>query len=147
MLVPINGNQEIRYFSDEEINEAREKVPSFTSEKYIADNDAVRMCVEWLDGQKLTRASNSVACEDYVSLWAYKTIRRVDMEIAAYMHPRIYGIYPYYNVSKRRIKPSRVRLEGIRSAYKDKEQVINDPDICDIKYVSDEPYYPAISFM
>lgn len=83
-------------------------------------DDCIRIAYAWLDAQK-TRAAPftngpHVALKHLIEKWGGRYVSEADVTVAALLHPKIEGTYPYFNLSLRRTLPSFVRLEGIAQA-------------------------------
>ena len=79
-------------------------------------NDCIRMAYQWLDAQQLTQGMRIEDWKHIVERWCGRYISDSDVELAAFMHPKIEGKYPKYNISKRLTLPSSMRLSGIGEA-------------------------------
>jgi len=82
-------------------------------------NDCIRMAYEWLDAQKKTKTPTmkTYALKHIIEKWAGRYVSTTDVDVAAFLHPEIFGIYPHFNISARLTKPSDSRLEGISEAF------------------------------
>lgn len=80
--------------------------------------DCVRFAYEWLDAQKkLKHPSNShKPLKHHIEKWAGRYVSQNDVEVAAYLHPEITGVYPYYNISERLIEPRKSRISHLGQA-------------------------------
>jgi len=81
-------------------------------------NDCIRMAYEWLDAQLTTKGTRAADWKHIIERWCGRYITDADVEIAAFMHPKIDGKYPKYNIGKRLTLPSSQRLVGIGEAGK-----------------------------
>jgi hypothetical protein len=81
-------------------------------------DDCVRLAYEWLDAQKTiaSRRRRYRPLKHIIEKWAGRYISQSDVEVAAYLHPRISGVYPEFNLSARLTLPSDRRLQGIGEA-------------------------------
>lgn len=81
-------------------------------------NDCIRIAYEWLDAQTKTRKHSSKCppLKHIIEAWGGRYVSQSDVEVAAFMHPRIHGDYPRYNLSSRMIRPCNSRLAYISEA-------------------------------
>ncbi|MGL1833237.1 hypothetical protein ACKVEX_06470 [Rhodocyclaceae bacterium SMB388] len=76
--------------------------------------DCIRAAFAWLDAQQNTkRPGPGMAAKGVIEQWMNRYVSRTDVVVAAFLHPRIEGTYPYYNIRKRQIKPDTSRLAGL----------------------------------
>lgn len=103
--------------SDEQIENAKRTVR--LERAHHEHNDCIRIAYEWLDAQKKTKQPRKdfSAIKHLIERWAGRYVSESDVEIAAYMHPMISGIYPFYNISSRLVEPSLSRLDNIEQAF------------------------------
>ena len=82
-------------------------------------DDCIRIAYEWLDAQKKTKNPRNVpdTLKHLIERWAGRYVSQSDVEIAAHLHPKITGGYPYYNISSRLTEPSVDRLKNIAQAF------------------------------
>lgn len=83
-------------------------------------NDCVRIAFQWLDAQKKLKNQNrsaGYALKHLIEKWAGRYVSQSDVEVAARLHPNIFGTYPCYNISSRLVEPSRDRLDNIGEAF------------------------------
>lgn len=90
----------------------------YPSEVLHEHDDCVRLAYEWLDAQKTISSPNRKfrPLKHIVEKWAGRYISQSDVELAAHLHPRIFGKYPDFNLSARLTLPADRRLEGIGEA-------------------------------
>lgn len=83
-------------------------------------DDCVRIAYEWLDAQVKTVGTSKKQrpLKHIIENWAKRYVSSSDVELAAYLHPDIRGVYPYFNISARLTKPNERRLAGIGEAGK-----------------------------
>lgn len=104
--------------TDAQIEEAKRNTKYSLPAKNIVHyhNDCIRIAYEWLDAQKkiqsLTRKPYPI--KHIIEEWAGRYISRSDVEVAATLHPKIRGEYPFFNISARLTTPSRSRLDDIK---------------------------------
>ena len=105
--------------TDEQIEEAKQRTKYSTAEQLHQHNDCVRIAYEWLDAQDtiLSKQTSAFALKHLIEKWGGRYVSQSDVEVAAYMHPRIRGTYPYYNISARLTLPADDRLDGIGEAF------------------------------
>ena len=105
--------------TDEQIEEAKKRVLYGLGEAHHEHNDCVRIAYEWLDAQDtiLSKQPRAFALKHLIEKWGGRYVSQSDVEVAAYLHPRIRGSYPYYNISSRLTLPAEDRLDGIGEAF------------------------------
>ncbi len=84
-------------------------------------DDCIRMAYEWFDAQMTTEGARADDWKHIVERWCGRSVSDADVEIAAFMHPKIKGKYPKYNISKRLALPSSIRLAAIGQAGRQKQ--------------------------
>lgn len=98
--------------------------------------DCVRIAYQWFDAQN-TR-SNSTRHHHFrkelIKEWAGRYVSNADLEVAAFLHPRMAGAYPSFNLSKRLINPCKSRLGGIGEAF---TQNYFRPQSCDAYFAKE----------
>jgi hypothetical protein len=101
-----------------EIAAAKKKISYGNKEALHEHDDCVRIAYEWLDAQTTTKGINRLArpLKHMVEKWGGRYVSQSDVEVAAELHPKIRGTYPYFNISARLIQPSDVRLANIGEA-------------------------------
>lgn len=89
-----------------------------SSDVHHEHDDCIRLAYEWLDAQKTIATLNRAyrPLKHIIEKWAGRYISQSDVEVAAFMHPRISGKYPNFNLSARLTLPSDRRLGGIGEA-------------------------------
>ena len=99
--------------------------------------DCIRFAFEWLDAQTQIKNARSATMplKHVIEAWAGRYVSQSDVELAAELHPNIWGSYPYYNFSKKLVEPSTKRLEGLSQAFQHK-QYLENTDI--VSYDSQE---------
>lgn len=121
--------------TDEQIEYGKTHV-EYTLRKggYHEHNDCIRMAYEWLDAQKKIKSLTTKIrpLKHIIEKWAGRYISDTDVEVAAFLHPEIYGIYPYFNISARLTEPSILRLREISEAFKQDYRRRFDPSIYSI---------------
>ncbi len=106
--------------TDSEIDEAKTRTSYSLSEGgHHEHNDCIRIAYEWLDAQSKTKniVRKSRAWKHLIENWAGRYVSRSDVDVAAELHPDIFGSYPFFNISSRLIRPSTSRLDGIGEAF------------------------------
>ena len=105
--------------TDEQIEEAKKWTKYSTAEQLHQHNDCIRIAYEWLDAQDtiVSKQTSAFALKHLIEKWGGRYVSQSDVEVAAYMHPQIKGVYPYYNISARLTLPADDRLEGIGEAF------------------------------
>jgi len=94
-------------------------IPSVkTAERLHEHLDCIRISFEWLDAQtKLKRAGgNSIELKHMIENWGGRYVSQSDVEVAAFLHPGVTGMYPTFNLSAQLIEPSIERLNSIPEA-------------------------------
>lgn len=103
-----------------QIANAKKQVPyTFKNPRHEHD-DCIRIAYEWLDAQIKTDEvllKKNHAIKHIIEIWADRYISISDVEIAAFLHPRIRGKYPHFNIASILIEPSPERLKDIPEAY------------------------------
>jgi len=104
---------------DNQIEEARRRIKYSTGQPLHQHNDCIRIAYEWLDAQQIIGSAQKQAfsLKHLIEKWGGRYVSQSDVEVAAYMHPRIEGTYPYYNISARLTLPSEDRLSVIGEAF------------------------------
>lgn len=106
--------------SDEQIEYGKANVEySLKEGGHHEHNDCIRIAYEWLDAQKKTKnpSKKLYPLKHIIESWAGRYISRTDVDVAAFLHPDIHGIYPCFNISTRLTLPSAERLRGIPEAF------------------------------
>lgn len=113
------------FLSDEIIEEAKKDFEySLASKKPFnkkpykpthSSNDRIRAAYEWLDAQQKTRKAISAhyPIKHMIESWAGFYVSRDDVEIAASLMCGVWGEYPYFNIRKALVLPSKRRLEHL----------------------------------
>lgn len=88
--------------------------------------DAVRIAYEWLDAQEKTQrlTDRTRPLKHLIETWGCRYVSRNEVEIAAFLHPRIRGQYPHYNISSRLLVPSDNRLRNISLAGTEPKRIL-----------------------
>ncbi|WP_395378141.1 hypothetical protein [Marinicella sp. W31] len=83
-------------------------------------NDCIRIAIEWFDAQVIieNKIRESYPLKHIIEAWGSRYISQSDVEVAANLHPSIFGLYPFYNISRKLICPSNYRLSKIGEAGK-----------------------------
>lgn len=118
--------------TDEQIEYGKSNVIySLSDGGYHEHNDCIRMAYEWLDAQKKIKnpTSKTRPLKHFVEQWAGRYVSTSDVDVAALLHPDIYGTYPHFNISARLTEPSVSRLEGISQAFKQYYRDRFDPSV------------------
>jgi hypothetical protein len=105
--------------SSREIAEAKIRMKySYKSEVLHEHEDCIRIAYEWLDAQATTKGVTRFArpLKHIIEKWGGRYVSQSDVEVAAELHPAIRGTYPYFNISRRLVRPSDARLTNIREA-------------------------------
>jgi len=105
--------------TDEQIETAK-KQTKYTDQPYHEHPDCIRIAYEWLDAQTNIKDEIPVfvSLKGIIRRWGGRYVSQTDVDVAAQLHPRIKGEYPYFNIDARLIRPDRSRLEGIDEAGK-----------------------------
>lgn len=116
-LHPSNFTRKLKVmFTDDLIEQAKKDAKLFQPNH--EHNDCIRMAYEWLDAQLTTQGTRAADWKHIIERWCGRYITDSDVEVAAFMHPKIEGKYPKYNIGKRLTLPSTKRLVGIGEAGK-----------------------------
>lgn len=102
--------------SSEEIAEGKKLTKyKYEFEVLHEHDDCIRIAYEWLDAQKFTKSISRIPCplKHWIEDWGGRYVSQSDVEVAVQLHPKIRGTYPYFNISRRLIRPSDARLANI----------------------------------
>lgn len=88
-------------------------------------DDCIRMAYEWLDAQTTTKGVRSEDWKHIIERWCGRYITDDDVEVAALMHPNVFGQYPKLNISSRLRLPHIQRVHGMAGAR------LHISEICD----------------
>jgi len=84
---------------------------------YHESHDSTRIAYAWLDAQRTIRKGNQWRpLKHMIESWGCRYCSTDSVVIAAYLHPRISGTYPAFNLSARLTLPSIERLYQIDEA-------------------------------
>ncbi|MEE3268671.1 MAG: hypothetical protein VX229_07520 [Pseudomonadota bacterium] len=86
---------------------------------YSESPDSVRIAYQWLDAQRTRKTPAQWAylpLKHVIECWGGRYVSTHDVITAAFLHPRIKGLYPELNLSRRLVCPDTQRLEGIAEA-------------------------------
>lgn len=86
---------------------------------YSESPDSVRIAYQWLDAQRTRKTPAQwlhLPLKHIIESWGGRYVSTHDVITAAYLHPRIKGLYPELNLSRRLVCPDAQRLEGIAEA-------------------------------
>lgn len=115
--------------TDEQIDYAK-KNANLQLEGHHEHNDCIRIAYGWLDAQRKIKNPTRVtfALKHIIENWGGRYVSQSDVEVAAWLHPEIRGVYPNYNISSRLTLPSKARLSGVGEAgkhpiYQEKEDL------------------------
>ena len=77
--------------------------------------DCVRAAFAWLDAQRAVQRNPRLyrPVKAYVEGWAQRYVSTDDVIVAAFLHPRIKGTYPNFNLSAWLTLPDAHRLSGL----------------------------------
>ncbi|TPI80435.1 hypothetical protein [Mesorhizobium sp. B2-8-9] len=105
--------------TSEAIAKAKLNTPYGTKDRFHEHDDCIRIAYEWLDAQKKIQGPTPKTrpLKHLIEQWAGRYVSQNDVEVAANMHPEIFGTYPHFNISARLIEPSPSRLVGIAEAH------------------------------
>ena len=107
----------------EQIEEAKKRTAyAHPGEVHHQHDDCIRIAYEWLDAQTKTKGTTRTAraLKHLIEDWGGRYVSQSDVEVAAALHPAIKGRYPYYNISKKSIRPSELEI-GRNQGSKDAE--------------------------
>jgi hypothetical protein len=113
-----------KMLTDKQIEEAKKRAlyqqeygtPRTTPDDH---NDSVRIAYEWLDAQRKMKKASCWPCKHIVEGWGKRHIPWFAVAVAAELHPKVFGAYPFLNIAKQLVLPSTKRLEGIGQAGRD----------------------------
>ncbi|ESX80268.1 hypothetical protein X759_14130 [Mesorhizobium sp. LSHC420B00] len=117
--------------SSEQIAKAKLSTPYGLKEgSHHEHDDCIRIAYEWLDAQMKTKGvvQRSRALKHMIEKWGGRYVSQSDVEVAAHIHPEIFGAYPRYNISARLVQPNDARLEGISEA-KTQDYSMRQPEL------------------
>ena len=91
---------------------------SHPTEVFHEHDDCIRIAYEWLDAQNTIATTNKAyrPLKHIIEEWAGRYVSQSDVEVAAFLHSRISGKYPNFNLSARLTLPSDRRLKEIGEA-------------------------------
>jgi hypothetical protein len=100
--------------TDEKIKEAK-ATTSYSLEPHHMKDDCIRAAYHWLDAQPKLRGltTKPLTIKHIIERWAGFYVSLTDVEVAAHMHPDIYGYYPFYNIHCNFVHPLDCRLVGL----------------------------------
>jgi hypothetical protein len=103
--------------SSKEIENAKKRTSYGIEKVHHEHDDCIRIAYEWLDGQTTTKGIMRRArpLKHDIEKWGGRYVSQSDVEVAAELHPKIRGHYPYFNISARLVRPSDARLAGLAS--------------------------------
>lgn len=107
--------------TDQDIVAAKQSVRySLRGDIHHEHLDCIRIAYEWLDAQgtRQTPSGRGWELKHMIENWAGRYVSQSDVDVAAEMHPRIYGRYPDFNLSTRLVVPNDCRLSGLGEAFK-----------------------------
>ena len=102
----------------DEIKNAKEKT-SYILPPTHSGEQQVLMAYQWFDAQNKIKNENKKLF-DYkhtIEQWCGSYISTSDVEVAATLHPDVFGSYGSYNISSRLVKPNDSRLLDIPEAF------------------------------
>lgn len=81
-------------------------------------DDCIRIAYQWLDAQTKIQGptKKSRPLKHIIEAWGGRYVSQSDVEVAAHIHPEIFGSYPHFNIASRLIEPSATRLDDIAEA-------------------------------
>jgi hypothetical protein len=81
-------------------------------------DDSICIAYQWLDGQRKLKnlACNWGPLKHVIENWGGRYVSQADVEVAAHLHPEIWGKYPRYNIPHRLTLPAERRLSDIGTA-------------------------------
>ncbi|MDQ0316387.1 hypothetical protein J2S73_002844 [Amorphus orientalis] len=104
--------------TDKAIEKAKTTVRYSIGDVLHEHNDCVRIAYEWLDAQTKLKSANRKfrPLKHIIENWGGRYVSQTDVDLAAHLHPDIFGSYPYYNISSKLTRPSARRLSSIGEA-------------------------------
>jgi hypothetical protein len=114
----------IAYITDEQIEIAKRET-EYGIPALHGHNDGIRAAYAFLDAQKIIKnpTGKNRALKHIIEKWAGFHISISDVEVAAQLHPDIYGTHPYYNIHGNLVHPAGCRLVGLVQ-HRDREPVL-----------------------
>lgn len=103
--------------TDQQIEDGKKRNPP-RGDVLHEHNDCIRLAYEWLDAQNIVKTPprQHRPLKHIIEKWAGRYVSQSDVEVAALLHPRIVGKYPYFNISLRMVRPNDRRLKDIGEA-------------------------------
>ncbi|UIJ73392.1 hypothetical protein [Aurantimonas sp. HBX-1] len=100
----------------EDIAKAKAFTSRSTPKAYHQSDDSIRIAYEWLDAQKLVAHPGRTyrPLKEIIESWGGGYISQSDVEVAAHLHPRVFGDYPYFNLGAALVRPSEARIEKVK---------------------------------
>jgi hypothetical protein len=107
--------------SNDEIAQAIKQLKSmgfYRGDFFNESPNSVKIAFAWLDAQNTVKHGCGLfATKHLIEAWGGRYVSTSDTITAAFLHPRISGSYPSFNLSKRLIFPCYARLNGIAEAF------------------------------
>ncbi|MDW9643962.1 hypothetical protein GOB48_19425 [Sinorhizobium meliloti] len=113
----------------QEIDNAK-KSTAYSGEAHHEHDDCIRIAYEWLDAQKKigSPTSKTRPLKHIIEKWGGRYVSQSDVEVAANIHPEIFGRYPHYNIGAKLVQPAFSRLDGVSEANTQSYQKRFDPE-------------------
>ncbi len=112
------------FTTDENIEWAKSQ-HQYAVQSYHSHNDKIRIVYQLFDAQSFIKNPTTL-CMDFKRLskvWGGCHVTMADIELAAFLHPKVIGKYPYYNIRKDFTVPCLTRIKKLGCAntvpYKD----------------------------
>lgn len=105
------------FVTAEQIAKAKSEAPYSRAHVPHFHDDGIRAAYVFLDVQRklLHPTSKAICWKHAVEWWAGFNVSQADVEVAAHMHPEVFGRYPYYNIHANYVHPADCRLVGLES--------------------------------
>jgi hypothetical protein len=116
--------------SADDISAEKGRTKYHTKDVLHEHDDCIRIAYEWLDAQTITKGIGKRIrpLKHIIARWGRRYVSQSDVEVAAELHPRIRGAYPYFNIGYRLVLPSESRLADISQA-RSQRYSLSDRDI------------------
>lgn len=100
-----------------QIEKAKKETLYSDTDRYHENDDCIRIAYEWLDAQKKIKSLSSKRnLASIIAIWAGRYVSSSDVEVAAHIHPKIFGSDKCYNISAKLTEPKKSRLKHIAQA-------------------------------
>ncbi|KQX21783.1 MULTISPECIES: hypothetical protein [Ensifer] len=118
----------------QEIDNAK-KSTVYSGDAHHEHDDCIRIAFEWLDAQTKigSPTSKTRPLKHIIEKWGGRYVSQSDVEVAAHIHPEIFGRYPHYNIGAKLVQPLFSRLDGVSEVNTQSQRERFDPDTYQLK--------------